>query len=827
MLKRIVFIFLSLCLTGLILGGAALAAGWYWLDAEVARLTDELRPKVASVLDFTQTRAGWAFPSSVYTDWFEFAPGAGFGVERLAREAKARGYRKVEADVTPQAGEYRVMGKGALQITLRGFDFPEGKVGPVTLKVTAETTAARIKGVEVVEGEPWKLPYRLEPLYLDTWIPDSNEIRIYTPLAEIPLVVQQAVVASEDSRFREHKGVDHIGIARAVRRNVAGEGPMEGASTLTQQVVRTFFLSRERSFRRKVNEALRALALERIVDKDRILELYLNSVYLGQVNGRSVGGVAAGARSFFDKDLKDLTLDEAAMLVAVMPAPVTFSPLKNPEVTRKRRERVLDRMAELGFISVADAEAAKPKPIELHTPAVAQGRWPLWSQWARKNLTEAFCKRSPEAPAAAGADPGALAPTQFAANGNAAKAPAECPLGDPASRGLRIFTSLDPALQSEAEVALATAVGELEEEFGVWRRDPLQGASFGLDPQTGLALFAVPGRGVPGDQFNRAVQARRSPGSAIKPVAYAAVLSEKAEDGTFKYTPAHTVGDERHPFETPEGPWSPRNSDGLYHPWVTVAKGFAKSMNVATTNLVVDIGPQKVADLARKLGIRGELKPVPSIGLGSSEVTAAELVGALSTVAVGGKRVEVSAVRLAVDRAGKTVWSAPGPTEQVLDPRVAAEVYGLMKNSYERGTGFEARAMLGSAREVVGKTGTSQQGRDLWFVGVARNLAIGFWVGHDQGHPIWAIAGDTIAPAWGRMVKPLFADLEKQTFPLPDDVEVLTIDPYSGCRGGGFPIVMPKGQPFPKCRPLDWEIPKRSPEEQAKIDEKRKKRLGR
>ena len=808
MLKRIVLmtlrVGLSLLLTGLILGGVAVGLAWRWLDDEVARLTEELRPRVASVLDFTQTRAGWAFPSTVYTDWFEFAVDAGFGVERLAREAKARGYRKVEAEVPPQPGEYRTDGKGALLLALRGFEFPEGKAGPVTLKIRAE--ASRVRAVEVVAGEPWKLPYRLEPLYLDTWIPESNEVRIYTPLAEIPLVVQQAIVASEDARFREHKGVDQIGILRAIRRNLAGSGPMEGASTLTQQVVRTFFITRERSFRRKINEALRALALEHILAKDQILELYLNSVYMGQVNGRSVGGVAAGARSFFDKELKSLTLDEAAMLAAVIPAPVTFSPLKNPELTRKRRERVLDRMAELGYVPATDADAAKPKAIVLHTPATTIGRWPLWSQWARKNLTEAFCK--PVAPAVASAR-------------------AECPLGDPASRGLLVFTSLDPALQSEAEVALATAVGQLEEEFGVWRRDPLQGASFGLDPQTGLALFAVPGRGVPGDQFNRAVQARRSPGSAIKPVAYAAVLSEKGEDGHFRYTPAHTVSDERRGFATPEGNWSPRNSDGLYHPWVTIAKGFAKSMNVATTNLVVEVGPQKVADLARNLGIRGELKPVPSIGLGSAEVTAAELVGALSTVAVAGKRIEVSAVRLAVDRTGKPVWSAQAPSVQVLDPRVAAEVYGLMKNSYERGTGFEARIELGSAREVVGKTGTSQQGRDLWFVGVARNMAVGFWVGHDQGHPIWAIAGDTIAPAWGRMSRPLFADLEKLPFTLPDDVELLTIDPYSGCRGGGFPIVMPKGQPFPKCRPIDWEIPKRSPEEQAKIDEKRKLRLKR
>jgi penicillin-binding protein 1B len=826
MLKRLFYVLVSLCLTGLILGGAAVTAGWYWLDAEVARLTDELRPRVAAVRDFTETRGGWAFPSTVWSDWFELAEGKGFGVERVAREAKARGYRKVEDDSALEPGAYRLDGKGGLTIRLRGFDFPEGRVGPVTLSLTADK--ARLTRLEVVDGPPWPVPYRLEPLYLDTWIPESNEIRIYTPLAEIPPVVQQAILASEDARFREHKGVDHIGILRAIRRNVQGTGPMEGASTITQQVVRTFFLSRERSFRRKVNEALRALALERVVDKDAILELYLNSVYLGQVNGRSVGGVAAGARQFFDKSLAELSLDEAATLAAIIPAPVRFSPVKNPEVTRQRRERVLDRMADLGHVARADADAAKPRPVVLRTPAPLAARWPLWSQWARKSLTEAFCKPVAADATASAADPGALAPAQFGGGGAGRPAgAAACPLGDPAARGLRIFTSLDVALQSEAEVAVARSVGELEAEFGVWRRDPLQGAAFGLDPQTGLALFAVAGRGVPGDQFNRAVQARRSPGSAIKPVAYAAVLSEKDESGQYRFTPAHTVSDERTAFDTPEGKWSPRNSDGLYHPWVTIAKGFAKSMNVATTNLVVAVGPQKVADLARRLGMRGDIRVVPSIGLGSSEVTAAELVGALSTVAVGGKRVDVSAVRVAVDRTGRPVWSAPPPTVQVLDPVVAGEMYGLMKNSYERGTGFEARIMLGSSREVVGKTGTSQAGRDLWFVGVAMNMAIGYWVGHDLGHPIWAIAGETIAPAWGRMVRPLFADLERVPFPLPEGVQVVNVDPYSGCKGGGFPVVVPVGQPLPKCRPIDWEIPKRSAEALAEAAEKRKKRLER
>ena len=775
MLKRLVLIFVSLMLTGLIWAGIGVVVGWTWLDREVDRIAAELKPKVDALRQFTLTRPGWAFPSEVYTDWFDLSVGDGYGVERVAREAKARGYRKVDADAPLQPGEFAVTGKSELTVALRGFDFPDGKVGPVTVRLKAEK--AKLTAVEKVSGDAWPCPYRIEPLYMDTWIPDSNEIRTFTPLAQIPPIVQQAILASEDARFREHKGVDHIGILRAIRRNVLEQAPVQGASTLTQQVVRTFFLTRERSYRRKLNEALRALALERIISKDDVLELYLNSVYLGQVNGRSIGGVAAGARWFFDKNLSEVTPDEAALFAAVVPAPVTFSPFRNPEVTRKRREHVLDRMAEVGFLPRDTAEALKSKPIVLHTPLLPAGRWPLWSQWARRDLTEAFA----QAPGGA--------------------------LGDPAARGLRVFTSLDPALQTEAEAGLAQSVGELEADFGVWRRDPLQGASFGLDPQTALALFAVPGRGVAGDQFNRAVQAKRSPGSTIKPVAYAAVLSQKDAQGHFLKTPADTVSDEHRSFDTPEGKWSPRNSDGLYHPWVTIAKAFAKSMNVATTNLVVEAGPDKVVAMAKSLGMTTDFRAVPSVGLGSSEITMNELVGALSTVAVDGKRIDVSASHRAFDRTGKLIWEAPAPKEQAMDPRVAGMVQTLMRNSYERGTGFKARIELGSARDVVGKTGTSQSGRDLWFVGVAKNLAIAFWVGHDKGHPIWEIAGDTIAPAWGRMVRPLYNDLEKVPFTLPAGLELVYIDPYSGCRGGPFPVAMPVDQPFPKCRPIDWEIP--------------------
>jgi membrane peptidoglycan carboxypeptidase len=553
---------------------------------------------------------------------------------------------------------------------------------------------------------------------------------------------------------------------------------VEGASTLTQQVVRTFFLSREKSYKRKVAEVVRALALERLLTKDEILELYLDAVYLGQQpDGRSVGGVAAAARAYFDVDVGGLSLDQAALLAGIIPAPVAWSPWKNPEAAKRRRDRVLARMVEHGFVTQAEADAAAAKPIALRAPVDPEPRWALYAQWARRYLTAATTKD-----------------------------------GDPAARGLRVFTALDPALQTEAEAGVAREVAAFEEEKGVYKPDPLQGASLGLDPATGLVEFAVPGRGREGNQFHRAVQARRQPGSCIKPVAYAAVFSEKDADGHFRYTPADTVEDEPRAFQTKEGLWRPHNSDGLYHPWVTLAKAFAKSMNLATTNLVVTIGPQKVVEMGAKLGIQSPMRAVPSVGLGSSEVTLVELVGALSVVATNGKRVDPSPVRLAVDMNDQPVWKAPPPTEQALDPRAAAMLASLMRGSFVMGTGYKARREFGYLRDVVGKTGTSQQGHDLWFVGVTPRLAVGFWMGHDHGRPLYVIAGDYIAPAWGRMARTLYDDTAIVPFTLPPGVQEVNIDPYSGCKGGPFPVAMPTDQPFPKCRPVDWPIPTRAVE---------------
>ncbi len=767
---------LRLLLVVTLLTLALLGGGGLWLYREVSRTASELAPQVEAMRSFRDHRPGWSFPAEVFTDWFEFSAGSPFGLSRLEAEARARNYQEVpknSGDLSP--GQFRRPSPVRLEIALRGFDFPDGTTRPAVLRVLAQSDD-HLDEVEVLDESFGKGPWRLEPLRLGEWIGKENEIRFFAPLSTIPKHVQDAILSSEDARFRDHPGVDPIGILRALRRNAQEQETVEGASTLTQQLTRTLFLNREKSYRRKWAEAVRALALERLLSKDQILEMYLNSVYLGQRQGRSIGGVSAGARAFFAKDLNYLDVSEAAVLAAVIPAPNAYSPWKAQDLVTEQRNRVLERMVVAGWLSAEEARQAQQEPLKLADPDPKETRWPLHEAWARRFLDEQM-------------------------------------KGGAASLGLRVFTSLDPALQLLAEAAVVTEVSGFEASWGPSRKDPLQGAAFGLDPQSGLALFAVPGRNLPGDQFHRAVQARRQPGSAIKPIAYAAAFADRDETGKRLFTPATTISDEPSTFDTPEGPWRPRNAEGFYHPWISLAKAFGKSLNVATTHMVVKTGPQKVADLAAKVGIRSPLRVVPSIGLGTSEVTLSELTGALASVALGGIRIPVSPVRLAVDPAGVIAWQAPPPKERVLDEVSSAMVMTLMRNSYEKGTGFMAHSQLGHGREVAGKTGTSQQGRDLWFVGVTPRLAIGFWLGHDHGRPMRQTASDTIAPAWGRLARPLFRGLPHLPLPLPDPVEMVGIDPYSGCKGGSWMVAMPKGEPWPPCRPLTWEIPEKSEDE--------------
>jgi penicillin-binding protein 1A len=498
--------------------------------------------------------------------------------------------------------------------------------------------------------------------------------RVTVPLDRVPKHVRAAFIAVEDQRFFRHDGVDLRSTLRAAWRNAAAMDVREGSSTITMQAARSAFLTEyegERSLRRKLLELVLARRLERALPKDRILELYLNVIYLGD----DTYGVEAASRHWFGKDVAELSLAEAATLAALPRAPAHYDPRRAPGRARERRDLVLSLMAEQGFITQEAADEAARQPLR----AARQG----WVPDAPDNWAAAM-----------------------------ARAFADSVLEGQAHGDLVIATTFDLEAQRAAERAVRGS-GRAE------------AALVALDPSSG-ALRAIAGgrRFLPGG-FNRALDARRQPGSAFKPFVYAAAI----ESG---YTTATAVDDEPVEVRTGGTIWRPANASGQYLGRVTLRHALARSANAATVRVSQDVGPRRVVETARRLGIRSPLEPVPAVALGSFEVTPLELAGAYAPFANGGQAVSPWFVERIEDRDGHVLWQAePEEPRQVLDPRDAFLVHSMLESAVEEGTGWVVRAR-GVEVPVAGKTGTTNDNMDAWFVGYTPTVVAAVWVGHDQ-----------------------------------------------------------------------------------------------
>ena len=530
--------------------------------------------------------------------------------------------------------------------------------------------------------------------------------RVNVPIERVPRHVRAAFIAVEDRRFYYHGGIDWRSAGRALVRNARALGVREGFSTITMQVVRSAFLphlSQERSLRRKLIEIELARRLERALPKQRILELYLNAIYLG--NGTY--GVEAASRDLFGKSVGALTVGEAALLAGLAQGPSIYSPRRHPERARGRRGVVLALMAREGYLSTAGAERAGAEPLRLAA-----------SSWRpRRDLSQAL-------------DP--------------VRAAVDSILGDDAEimGDVVVHTTLDAAAQRAAERAVSDRAAAIERGRGR-SGDGLQGALVAVDPRTGEIRALVGGRHSVRRGFNRALVARRQPGSAFKPFVYAAALS----DG---YTPASLVDDS--PVEISDGSavWRPVNFDGEYAGAVTLRRALMTSANAATVRLSRAVGERRVAALARKAGMRGPLDPVPSLALGAAEVTPLELVVAYAPFANGGYRVRPSLVRRIELADGTELWKAPErPRERVLGEAEAFQITSMLRSVVDGGTGHVIRE-LGVRGPVAGKTGTTNNGADIWFVGYTPTVVAGVWFGYDVPRAIApnASGGRLAAPAW-------------------------------------------------------------------------------
>ncbi|HET7296671.1 MAG TPA: PBP1A family penicillin-binding protein, partial [Gemmatimonadales bacterium] len=643
----------------------------------------------------------------VYAAPQELRPGVNVGLAGLAGTLARLGYRETESQ--PAApGQFR-RDAGSWEIFLVAPSVPGRPTARrIRLEVEGERIArVRVDGADVEEA-------RLEPEVLLSVGAGPGEAYRPVRLGEIPKALRDAILAAEDERFFEHGGVDARALLRASWANLRARKVVEGGSTITQQLVKNRLLRPDRTVFRKLQEVWLATAVEWRYSKEQILEAYLNDVYLGQWQGGAIRGVGAASRVYFGKEVHQLTLGESALLAAMIRAPNSYSPAVSPQRARRRRDVVLARMRGLGKIGETDYRLALREPVR--APDVRAGG--LFAPYAADVIRQ-------EIDAIGNSDGGAQ----------------------------RVFSTLDLPLQRFAETAVARGLDRLESQLPrLRRRDPaerLQAVLIALDPATGEVRALVGGRDYRTSPFNRATLARRQPGSAFKPFVYLAALAARGERPPF--TAASLVDDAPITVMVSGRPWSPRNYKDRYEGPVTVRRALEDSLNGATVRIAQTVGLPAIVRTARALGIESELEAVPAVALGAFEVTPLELARAYLPLAGGGLTHSVRLVESVADGSHSTV-ATRDESRPVLSPAEAYLMTSLLFGVMRTGTGARAAA-LGVPETVAGKTGTTNEGRDAWFVGYSSNLLALVWVGFDDGRPHGLSGAEAALPIWSDFMK--------------------------------------------------------------------------
>jgi len=562
-----------------------------------------------------------------------------------------------------------------------------------------------------------------------------RENRDFVPLDEIPITLREAVIAIEDDRFYQHRGVDLRGTIRAVWHNLLSGGIVEGGSTITQQLARNMFLTSKRLISRKLAEIMLALEIERRLTKDEILERYLNQVYFG--NGAY--GVEMAGRVYFGKSARDLSLAQSAMLAGIIRQPSVATPFQNFEQARERQQVVLRRMADLGYITPKQAQEAAAQPIKLAQQGNAGLigiRAPYFISYILPYLLDRY-----------GED--------MVYNG-----------------GLRVYTTLDPRMQEAAEKAIRAGIDQAQKD----KLDVTQGALVTLDPRTGYIRAMIGGYDFEQSQFNRAWQARRQAGSSFKIFVYTAAVAKGM-------TPTRIIVDEPVTFEItgtvkPEDSiWTPKNYDETYRGPMTMRQAIEQSINIPAIKTIHEVGPQTVVDYARRMGIASPLQPNLSLALGTNDVTPLEMASAASTLAALGVHAEPLAILKVVDREGRVLEEHSPKRTLALGADVAYLMDDLLKGVILRGTG--AAANIG--RPAAGKTGTTDDYRNAWFIGFTPNLVTVVWVGNDDNTPMKRVVGGNVpARIWGAYMRQAVQGLPPEDWQRPDGIVSATVCGTSG-----------------------------------------------
>jgi penicillin-binding protein 1A len=569
------------------------------------------------------------------------------------------------------------------------------------------------------------------------------EKRVFVPLGEMPSEMFQAILAVEDARFYEHKGFDTFRIVGAFLRNLQGFEVRQGASTITQQITRALFLTPEKTFSRKVKEILLARKIESVLTKDEILELYLNQIYFGE----GAYGVAVAARTYFGKELKEIRLEEAAFLAGLPKGPNNYSPYEHLSAGINRQRVVLKRMREEGYITQTQYKHAYQQKLIFSEKSVGEeNKAPYFTEYLRQYLINRY-----------GAD--------LVYKG-----------------GMNIDTPLNIKMQIAAENALRKGLEDLDKRQGYQNKldyrggasPPVEGAVIVLDPATGAVKAMVGGYDFRRSEFNRALQARRQPGSAFKPIVFGTAI----ERG---FTPASIVVDNPVIFENAGGGkiWKPENYSNKFYGPISLREALTHSRNLATINLLEQVGVSPVIAFATRLGIRSPLTHDLSLALGSSGVSLLELTSAYAVFANRGVRIRPSFFMDIKDHTGKILAQRDMTPAQAISEETAFVVTSMLIDVIQKGTASKANFI---DRPIAGKTGTTNNFIDAWFIGYTPNLVVGVWVGFDEEHTLGSgeSGGSAALPIWIDFMKEILPRIPAVSFPTPENVVYAKIDPSTG-----------------------------------------------
>ncbi len=591
---------------------------------------------------------------------------------------------------------------------------------------------------------------QIEPELLTNMFDSSREKRRQVLFADIPPILVHAVLSAEDKRFFEHPGFDVVRIMGAAWADLRGDARLQGASTLTMQVARSFFFTTERTWKRKLAETMVSIELEHRFTKQQIFELYANEIYLGNRGSFAIHGFGEGSQAYFNKDVRDLSLNEAAFLTGIIRSPNRYSTAeRRPDRAAEACDRVLKQMAENGYITAAEEQDARRAPLKIVSGGLGDSNAPYFVDMVKDHLLDHFTE------------------------------------ADLLSSSLRVYTTLDPQLQRAASEAVALGVTNLDQQlarrYARWQKagqPPVraQVALVVLDPATGEIRALIGGRNYGESQLNHAL-AKRQPGSVFKPFVYAAAFDSAVDGVEPIITPATTVVDEPTTFDFDGQEYTPNNYGQTFRGTVTLRDALTESLNVATVKVAEMVGYGRVVEVAKKIiGPDATIQPTPAVALGAYEMTPLDVAGAYTVFANGGTRAEPLFLDRVVTAGGNAIERNPVRTRQALDPRVAYLVTSVLQDVINRGTGASVRAR-GFTGPAAGKTGTS---RDGWFAGYTSNLLCVVWVGFDDNRDLDLSGAVSAAPIWTEFMKrataiPAYHDL--QEFSPPEGVTEVQIDP--------------------------------------------------